>query len=185
LPGHDARRPSPPLADAEPEEEVPVGGADVLALLDSSATGLGTAAAARRARLVGPNRVKWVGSRPPVPRFLEQFWSRLALLLWIGEALALLARQPELGWAVFMVIVVNGGFSFGQEYRAEWATEALQQLLPREVIVARGCREPQLAATALVRVFHAPWRGRAMVLAAAEGAGQGDGGRDEGAEKRV
>ena len=41
----------------------------------------------------------------------------------------------ELGWAVFVVIIVNGVFSFLQEYRAERAIEALQRLLPREVIV--------------------------------------------------
>jgi magnesium-transporting ATPase (P-type) len=54
-------------------------------------------------------------------RLAEQLISFFAVLLWIGGALALLAGLPELGWAIFAVILVNGVFSFFQEYRAERA----------------------------------------------------------------
>jgi calcium-translocating P-type ATPase len=45
--------------------------------------------------------------------------------------------SPEAGWAIFGVIVINGVFSFVQEYRAERAVEALQALLPRRIAVLR------------------------------------------------
>jgi Ca2+-transporting ATPase len=138
------------LAGAEPEEEAPLAGADVLALLASSPAGLAAAEASRRARLAGPNRLERVRRRALALRLLEQFWSLFAILLWVGGALAFLAGLPELGWAVFAVIVVNGIFSFLQEYRAERAVEALQALLPHQVTVVRDGREAPLPATALV-----------------------------------
>ena len=39
-------------------------------------------------------------------------------MLWIAGGLAILAGMPQLGFAIFVVIVLNGLFSFLQEYRA-------------------------------------------------------------------
>ena len=110
---------------------------DVLSLLGSTSSGLDGCEAARRLRIAGPNQIERVRRRPLAGRLLEQFWSFFAVLLWIGGGLAFLAGLPELGWAIFAVIVVNGVFSFLQEYRAERAVEALQQLLPRRITVVR------------------------------------------------
>src|SRR5262249_49040288 len=76
--------------------------------------------------------------------------SFFAVLLWIAGAFAFLARMPQLGWAVFAVIVVNGVFSFFQEFRAERAVEALQHMLPREITVLRDGDERRLPTVALV-----------------------------------
>lgn len=138
------------LAGVDVDAEAPLPGADVLALLGSSPAGLAAAEAARRERLVGPNRIERVRRRPLALRFLEQLGSLFALLLWVGGALAFLAGLPELGWAVFAVILINGVFSFLQEYRAERAVEALQQLLPHEVTVLRDGHETRVPASALV-----------------------------------
>jgi calcium-translocating P-type ATPase len=130
--------------------ESPLAADEVLALLESGQTGLTAADAARRREASGPNRLERVRRRSLVFEFLEEFWSFFAVLLWIGGALAFLAGMPELGWAIFAVIVINGVFSFFQEYRAERAVEALQELLPHEITVAREGREQRLAATELV-----------------------------------
>ena len=73
-----------------------------------------------------------------------------ALLLWVAGAFAFLAGIPELGWAIIVVILVNGVFGFFQEYRAERAVEALQELLPHEIVVLHDGDAIRLAASELV-----------------------------------
>ena len=51
-------------------------------------------------------------------------------MLWVAGALAFVAGMPQLGVAIFVVIVVNGAFAFVQEHRAERAAERLRDLLP-------------------------------------------------------
>jgi calcium-translocating P-type ATPase len=139
------------LASAEEGAgESPLLGPDLLALLGSAPAGLTPAEAARRHQACGPNRLERVRRRPLALRFLEQFWSFFALLLWVGGGFAFLAGMPELGWAIFAVIAINGVFSFFQEYRAERAVEALQELLPREIIALRDGVAGRLPATELV-----------------------------------
>jgi hypothetical protein len=130
--------------------EAPLDGADVLALLHSSAAGLAGGEAARRLALCGENRIERVRRRALLLRLLEQFVSFFALLLWVGGACAFLAGLPELGWAIFAVVLVNGVFSFFQEYRAERAVEALEQLLPREITVVRDGLERRVPVTTVV-----------------------------------
>jgi len=63
-----------------------------------------------------------------------------ALLLWAGGAMAFVGGMPQLGWAIWGVVVINAVFSFWQEFRAERATEALRRILPRTARVVRdGC----------------------------------------------
>ena len=45
-------------------------------------------------------------------------------MLWVAGVLALVAGLPQLGVAIFVVIVVNGVFAFVQEQRAERAAKA-------------------------------------------------------------
>jgi len=40
--------------------------------------------------------------------------------------MAFIGQMPQLGWAVWAVIVINAVFSFWQEFKAERATEALK-----------------------------------------------------------
>ncbi len=61
----------------------------------------------------------------------------MAILLWIGGAVAFLAGMPQLGVAVWLVNVINGVFSFWQEHRAGKATDALRNMLPSYARVIR------------------------------------------------
>ena len=54
-------------------------------------------------------------------RFLGELVHFFALMLWVAGVLAFVAGMPQLGVAIFVVIVVNGLFAFLQEERAERA----------------------------------------------------------------
>jgi len=114
------------------------------------ATGLTSAEAQVRARRDGPNRLP----EPPRPgalrQLLAQFTHFFALLLWVGGGLALVGGLPQLGIAIFVVIVVNGCFAYAQQSRAERAAERLRDLLPHRVLVVRDGAEVQLDAAELV-----------------------------------
>ena len=71
-------------------------------------------------------------------------------MLWIAGGLAMLAGMPQLGLAIFVVIVLNGVFAFVQEYRAEKAGERLRDLLPRRVTVIREAGRESIDAIDLV-----------------------------------
>jgi hypothetical protein len=42
----------------------------------------------------------------------------MAILLWVGGIVAFIAHMPELAVAVWLVNIINGAFSFWQEFRA-------------------------------------------------------------------
>ncbi len=130
--------------------ESPLSAPELLALLGSAPEGLAAAEAARRLALCGPNRIERVRRHSLVVRFLEQFSSFFAVLLWIGGGFAFLAGMAELGWAILAVIAINGVFSFLQEHRAERAAEALQELLPAEITILRDRRELRVPTAEIV-----------------------------------
>jgi Ca2+-transporting ATPase len=75
----------------------------------------------------------------------------MALLLWVAGILAFASGTPELGWAIWTVILINAIFSFWQEYRAERALAALKKVLPAKVRVCRDGQLQQIPARELVR----------------------------------
>lgn len=117
---------------------------------ESAANGLTSAEAQRRLAAGGPNTIKHTRRDPLWLRFLRQFWSVMAALLWVAGILAILAGMQELGYAIFGVIVINGAFGFLQEYRAERAIEALEKLLPSRNMVLRDGKETRLDASQIV-----------------------------------
>ncbi|MFH1086371.1 MAG: cation-transporting P-type ATPase, partial [Chloroflexota bacterium] len=105
--------------------------------LASRPDGLTADEVAARLERYGRNVLRREKGTPLWVRFLSNFTHLMALLLWVGGAMAFVARMPQLGIAVWMVNVINGAFSFWQEFRAEKATEALQELLPSYARVMR------------------------------------------------
>ena len=124
--------------------------ADVCAALDTAAGGLTTEEAARRRDRFGSNALPHVAGRPLLARLAANFTHLMALLLWAGGVIGFIAGLPQLGLAIWMVNVINGAFSFWQEYKAERATEALSRLLPAQVRVLREDVEQRLAAEDVV-----------------------------------
>ncbi|MBZ0104980.1 MAG: cation-transporting P-type ATPase [Sulfuricella denitrificans] len=128
-----------------------------LASLHSRPDGLSNAEASRRLLEYGLNQVEALPSEPLWLKFLQGFTHFFALILWFAAGLAFVAeaRAPgegmvTLGYAILGVILINGVFSFWQEYRAERALAALLKLLPHLVKVVRGGTVMQEDATQLV-----------------------------------
>ena len=123
---------------------------EVFKKLGTPKTGLTKQEVAKRLEEYGLNEIKEVRGRPLYLKFLENFYHLFAILLWIGGALAFFADQPQLGWAVFAVILINAIFSFWQEFKAEKATEALKKLLPPTAKVQRDGQVMEIVASELV-----------------------------------
>ncbi len=124
--------------------------AAVLTGLGTSQTGLGEDEAARRLARYGPNELPRTRRTPWYLELGAEFTHFFALLLWAGAGLAWLAGMPELAWAIVVVILINGLFSYWQQYQAERAAEALQALLPHQVTVRRGGQEELVPARQVV-----------------------------------
>jgi calcium-translocating P-type ATPase len=130
---------------------------EALASLRTTRDGLSEAEAEQRRLDFGPNRVEAVRGRPLSIRFLGAFTHLFALILWAAAGLALAAEwydpgsgMATLGVAIVGVILLNGLFSFWQEYRAEQALAALQKLLPHEVEALRDGNLKQISAADVV-----------------------------------
>lgn len=80
----------------------------------------------------------------------ENFFHTLALLLWIGGLIGLLANMPQIAIAIWLVNIINGSFSFFQEYSAFRATTALKSLLPEICTVLRDGSLTQIEALYVV-----------------------------------
>jgi magnesium-transporting ATPase (P-type) len=116
-----------------------------------AAGGLTAAEAAARLARDGPNRLPAPGRVPAWRRLAAEMFHFFALLFWVAGGLAFVAGMPQLGVAVFVVVVLNALFAFVQEERAEHAAERLRDLLPRFVTVVRdGVPVPVPAADVVV-----------------------------------
>lgn len=128
-----------------------------LASLNSSAAGLDATEAARRLAEYGANHLEEVERQHLLLRFAQEFTHFFAIILWIGALLAFVAEHfdpgqgmARLGVAIVGVVIINGIFSFWQEYKAERAVEALRQLLPQKVKALRAGEIVGLLASELV-----------------------------------
>jgi Ca2+-transporting ATPase len=118
--------------------------------LDTTADGLSSAQVDDRLKLYGLNTIQTLAKKSLVKAFFANFVHLMAWLLWVAGALAFLAGMPQLGIAVWMVNVINGCFSFWQEFQAGKATEALLSLLPLNAHVIRSGQELLVPAQQLV-----------------------------------
>lgn len=130
---------------------------EAIASLNSHPDGLTGEEARLRLSGFGPNRVERISKTPLWIKFLHEFTHFFALILWIAAAMAFLGEWNDpgqgmafLGFAVIGVILINGLFSFWQEYRAEKTLEALRELLPSMAYVLRDRSAVQVPADHVV-----------------------------------
>ncbi len=130
---------------------------DAVASLKSSAKGLSRAEVERRLQEFGRNGVEEVARTPAWLRLVREFISFFSLILWVAAGLAFFAEwsdpgqgMTKVGYAIVIVIVVSGLFSFWQEYRVERTLAALRNLLPQEVEVLREGETTRVPAEQLV-----------------------------------
>lgn len=119
-------------------------------LPDPPLGGLSSAEASARLARDGPNVLPTPRRVPMWRRFTAELVHFFALLFWVAGALAVIAGLPQLGLAVFVVVVLNGVFAFIQEQRAEHAAERLRDLLPRRSTVVRDGAVVEVVADELV-----------------------------------
>jgi Ca2+-transporting ATPase len=124
--------------------------ADVYRALETSPEGLPDVELQARLSLYGPNVLTAVPRVPLWRRLISHTTHLMALLLWGAGLAAILGGEPTLGVVIWIVVLVNAGFSFWQQYRAERAMEALSRLLPTYTRVMRAGREQQVEARDLV-----------------------------------
>ncbi|MDP2828605.1 MAG: HAD-IC family P-type ATPase [Sulfuricellaceae bacterium] len=125
--------------------------------LNSCAQGLTQAEAVLRRSRHGDNRIEKIAEQSFASRLFKEFTHFFALILWLAASLAFIAewRNPgqgmaALGYAILGVILINGLFSFWQEYRAEKALSALRNLLPSHTTALRDGKAVQLSVVELV-----------------------------------
>jgi calcium-translocating P-type ATPase len=130
---------------------------EAVASLKSAVTGLSSAEVERRLHEFGLNEVEKVAGVPLWLRLVKEFFTFFSLLLWAAAGLAFFAAWSEpgegmakVGFAIVIVILVSGLFSFWQEYRVEQTLAALRKLLPQQTQVLRDGQVIRVPSSQLV-----------------------------------
>jgi Ca2+-transporting ATPase len=112
---------------------------EVFQFLETSSSGLSAAEVSSRQSLYGEN-VLTEQARPPAwRRYLRQVRHPFVLLMLAGSVIAVW-YDVTLAIIILALTILNAGFSFWREYRAERATEKLRRLLPAYAHIIRdGC----------------------------------------------
>lgn len=119
-------------------------------LMGSEMRGLSQAEAENRLKQYGKNELAQKKQTSMAKKLLANFTSLMALLLWGGGIMAIVSGALELGISIFCVNLINGFFSFFQEFKAEKATSALQKMLPAYTRVLRDGKETKILAADIV-----------------------------------
>lgn len=124
---------------------------DVVAELASDpSAGLSEAEAARRLDSYGPNRLQEKKRTPPWKLFLAQFQDFMIYVLLVAVVISAIEGQAPEAIAILAILLLNGVLGFFQEYRAEAALEALQELSAPVATVIRDGVERDIPAEQLV-----------------------------------
>jgi sodium/potassium-transporting ATPase subunit alpha len=114
--------------------------------------GLDAAEAERRLLHYGPNVLKRSRKTPWYLKLLRNFFSFFAVLLWMAALLCYVpgVDMPQLGSAIFVVVLVNGLFAYLQEEKSDRALEMLQNLIAQCCRVMRDGLRSEIDAATLV-----------------------------------
>lgn len=123
---------------------------DIYLELETGDNGITETSAQKRLEAYGHNRLKAIRRTPLVLRFIYNFTSLLAVLMWIGSGLSFWADMPEAGWACIVVIFINAIFSFWQEFKTEKAIDALKKMIPSYARVIRDSAEMKVPTSDVV-----------------------------------
>ncbi len=130
---------------------------ELFSTYETSEDGLNDPEVKQRQLHHGLNALPAIPTKPWYSKLAAQFTHFFALLLWAAAAISFMAARIDpssnmlpIGWAIVIVIVLNGAFGFYQEYRTEKSLEALRNMLPLKVSVYRQGAEGMVLATELV-----------------------------------
>jgi magnesium-transporting ATPase (P-type) len=118
--------------------------------LETSALGITHSEAEARLLLYGHNILSKQKRTPLWEKLIFEFIHPPALVLLAVGFVALLLHEGLLAAIIWSIILVNTGFSFWREYRAEQAIEKLREILPSFAHIVREGREMYLPASGIV-----------------------------------
>ena len=113
----------------------------VLAALNSKLEGLSQDEARARLEIHGPNELAQGQKISPVIIFVRQFLNLLMIILIIATGVSFLLGEHLDAWVILAIILACVILGFFQEYRAEKAAAALQQLAAPHATVLREDEE--------------------------------------------
>jgi magnesium-transporting ATPase (P-type) len=123
---------------------------EALEALETCPAGLSSMEAASRLQLYGHNILTQHKKSPIWEKLLQEFIHPPALVLIVVGLAALTQRDLVLALIIWSIILVNTGFSFWREYRAEQAIEKLREILPSFAHVIREGVESYLPSSQVV-----------------------------------
>jgi Ca2+-transporting ATPase len=123
---------------------------EIFEALETSAKGLANAEAEARLSLYGYNLLSKQKKEPVREKLLREFIHPPALVLLIVGLAALLQHDGVLALIIWGIVVVNTGFSFWREYRAEQAIEKLREILPSFAHIVREGVESNTMSSGIV-----------------------------------
>lgn len=117
---------------------------EVFSILETNLDGLSESEVSQRLTKYGKNSISQVIGVSTFSKFIHQFTHFFALVLWFAGGLCFFANylNPSsdmlpIGIAVILVILINGLFSFFQEYKTEKTLEEMRKLIPQKIKVIR------------------------------------------------
>jgi len=123
---------------------------EVYQTLETSSLGITNAEAESRLLLYGHNILSKQKKTPSWEKLILEFIHPPALVLLTVGLIALLEKEILLAGIIWSIIVVNIGFSFWREHRAEQAIEKLRAILPSFAHIIREGKEIYLPSSEVV-----------------------------------
>ncbi|MFR0367998.1 cation-translocating P-type ATPase [Candidatus Phytoplasma palmae] len=110
---------------------------EIFKYFNTSFEGLNTEEVKKRQILYGFNNIKKGKNFSFIKKFIKQFTSLFAILLWISGFLAFLIEENAIAISIISVVIVNGIFSFFQEHKADKILSSLSEMIPKKIQVYR------------------------------------------------
>ncbi len=123
---------------------------ETLEKLRSSEEGLPSEEAERRLSEFGPNQLEEIYKPSKARIFLRQFENYLIIVLLAASAISWIAGETTNAYVIVGIIFFISLLGFVQEYKAERAMEALQEMVAPEANVLRGGRMSRIPVRNLV-----------------------------------
>lgn len=130
---------------------------EILKRLNATTEGLSTEEANRRIGLCGKNVFEETGKQSLLVRYFKQYKNFFSLLLLFGSILSFIAEWLDPGQgnifiaiALLGVVILNGTFTFIQEYQAERIMASFKNLIPPKTKVLRDGEITEILATDIV-----------------------------------
>ena len=125
--------------------------------LNASEEGLSNDEARRRLSVCGPNILEDIGKEKLLKKYLKQYWNFFSILLLFGSLLSFIAEWLDPGQgnifiaiALLGVVILNGSFTFIQEYQAEKIMASFRSLIPPKSRVIRDGKVEEILASEIV-----------------------------------